>query len=51
MGELQIFKNDEFGEIRTVELEGKPYFAEKMWQEPWGTQSQKMQLPHIARGR
>ena len=25
-------------------------FAEKMWQEPWGTQSQKMQLPHIARG-
>jgi putative antirepressor len=29
MGELQIFKNDEFGEIRTVELEGKPYFCGK----------------------
>ena len=29
MGELQIFKNEEFGEIRTVELEGKPYFCGK----------------------
>lgn len=27
MGELQIFKNEEFGEIRTVEIEGKPYFC------------------------
>lgn len=26
MGELQIFKNEEFGEIRTVEIEGKPFF-------------------------
>lgn len=25
--ELQIFKNEEFGEIRTVEVEGKPYFC------------------------
>lgn len=29
MNELQIFKNEEFGEIRTVELEGKPYFCGK----------------------
>lgn len=29
MGELQIFKNEEFGEIRTVEIEGKPYFCGK----------------------
>ena len=29
MGELQIFKNEEFGEVRTVEIEGKPYFCGK----------------------
>lgn len=27
MNDLQIFKNAEFGEIRTVEIEGKPYFV------------------------
>ena len=27
MKELQIFKNEEFGEIRTVEIEGKPFFC------------------------
>ena len=27
MNELQIFKNEEFGEIRTVEIEGKPFFC------------------------
>lgn len=27
MSEIQIFNNEEFGEIRTVEIEGKPYFA------------------------
>ena len=27
MNNLQIFKNAEFGEIRTVEIEGKPYFV------------------------
>ena len=25
--ELEIFKNDEFGEIRTLEIDGKPYFV------------------------
>lgn len=25
--ELQIFSNEEFGEIRTLELDGKPYFV------------------------
>lgn len=29
MNELQIFNNEEFGTIRTVEVEGKPYFAAK----------------------
>ena len=27
MQELKIFENAEFGEVRTVELDGKPYFA------------------------
>ncbi|HHV09556.1 MAG TPA: BRO family protein [Clostridiales bacterium] len=27
MNELQIFRNQAFGEIRTVEINGKPYFA------------------------
>ena len=29
MGDLQIFKNDEFGEIRTVEISGEPWFVGK----------------------
>ena len=29
MGELQIFKNDEFGEIRTAEISGEPWFVGK----------------------
>ena len=27
MKELMIFNNDEFGQIRTVEIDGKPYFV------------------------
>lgn len=27
MNELQIFNNDEFGQIRTIEIDGKPYFG------------------------
>jgi len=26
MNELQIFKNEEFGQVRTIEIDGKPYF-------------------------
>ena len=29
MNELQIFSNSEFGEIRTVEIEGEPWFVGK----------------------
>lgn len=29
MNELQIFNNDEFGQIRTIEIDGKPYFSAK----------------------
>lgn len=27
MNDLKIFENSEFGEIRTVEIDGKPYFV------------------------
>ncbi len=27
MKDLEIFKNDKFGEIRTLEIDGKPYFV------------------------
>ena len=26
---LQVFKNEEFGEIRTLEIDGEPYFVGK----------------------
>lgn len=29
MHEIQIFKNDSFGAVRTVEVEGVPYFVGK----------------------
>lgn len=29
MNELMIFKNEEFGQVRTVEIDGKPYFVGK----------------------
>lgn len=29
MNELQIFKSAEFGEIRTVEIDGEPWFVGK----------------------
>ena len=27
MNELQIFNSEEFGDIRTAEIDGKPYFV------------------------
>lgn len=29
MNELKVFDNPEFGEVRTVEINGKPYFVAK----------------------
>ena len=29
MNDLQIFKNSEFGEIRTVSIDGEPWFVAK----------------------
>ena len=25
--EIEIFKNEEFGQVRTLEIDGKPYFV------------------------
>lgn len=30
MSEVKIFNNEEFGEIRTVTIDGEPWFVEKM---------------------
>ena len=27
MNDLQIFNNEEFGEVRMIEIDGKPYFV------------------------
>lgn len=32
MNELQIFNSEEFGEVRTVEIDGKPYFVHQQKQ-------------------
>jgi anti-repressor protein len=29
MNELQVFKNDEFGAVRTLAIDGEPYFVGK----------------------
>ena len=29
MSELEIFNNEEFGQVRSVEVEGEPYFVAK----------------------
>ena len=33
MNELMIFKNEEFGQIRTVEIDGIPYLLEKIFRQ------------------
>lgn len=40
--ELQIFDNSEFGSIRTIEVNGKPYFAEAMLLQHLDMQNQIM---------
>ena len=29
MSELEIFNNEEFGQVRSIEVEGEPYFVAK----------------------
>lgn len=48
MNEIQIFKNDSFGAVRTVELEGTPYFVGKDVAEILGyTNPQKAIRDHV----
>ena len=37
-----IFNSQEFGEIRTTEIDNKPYFCGTMWLRHWDMQSQEM---------
>ena len=49
MNELQIFKNDEFGEIRTVQLNNETYFVGKDVAESLGYSNTKDALiSHVA---
>ena len=48
MNNLQVFKNDQFGEIRTVEISGEPWFVGKDIAERLGyTNPQKAVRDHI----
>ena len=35
MKEMQIFENQEFGAVRTVELDGEPWLVARMWPRRW----------------
>lgn len=35
MNELEVFSNNEFGEVRTVVIDGKPYFALLAFAKHW----------------
>lgn len=44
MNELQIFKNTEFGQIRTLAIEGTPYFVGKDVVEILGYENQNRDI-------
>lgn len=44
MNELKIFENEEFGSLRTMEIDGKIYFVAKDSQEFWGIPIQEKLL-------
>ena len=48
MNELQIFRNDQFGEIRTVEIGGEPWFVGKHIAEVLGySNASKAVMVHV----
>ncbi len=48
MNEITIFKNDEFGSIRTLEVDGEPWFVGKDVAEILGyTNSSKALADHV----
>lgn len=50
MNELQIFNSEEFGDIRTAEIDGKPYFVGADVAKALGTRTRLMHLNSIAVG-
>lgn len=44
MNELQIFKNNEFGEIKTLTINGEPYFVGKDVVEILGYENQNRDI-------
>ena len=49
MNELKIFQNEEFGKIRTVTIDGEPYFVGKDVTEALGySNSRKAIADHVA---
>lgn len=44
MNELQVFKNEEFGEVRTVTIDGAPWFVGKDVAEALGYTNTKDEL-------
>ena len=48
MNELQVFKNPEFGTVRTVEVNGEPWLVGKDVAEALGyTNSRKALIDHV----
>ena len=37
MNQLQVYENEQFGKIRTIEEDGKVLFSARMWRWPLGT--------------
>lgn len=46
MNEIEIFKNDEFGEVRTTTIDGEPYFVGKDVLKSWVMQNLLMLWQH-----
>lgn len=44
MNELQIFKNEQFGQVRTLAIEGTPYFVGKDVVEILGYENQNRDI-------
>ena len=50
MNELQIFNNEEFGQVRTIEIDGKPYFVGKDVAEALGYSNSRDALKRHCKG-
>lgn len=48
MNDLQIFNNPEFGEVRTVQIDGEPWFVGKDVAAALGYKKKKMPLRRMS---